>query len=721
MCTSSQTGVRNAVGLQNQRTVPGASGICRVSVSTGSGDQGTVPRTRGVCGGNSCAGRIGWLPFLFALGMLMAASGVAWAQEQAQEQEESHEFIVTASRVEEEVLDAPAMVSVITAEEIAASGADNLVQTLETAAGISFRSYSGEAQAEISMRGFGESSFGRVLVLVDGRRLNNLDMQGINWLSIPLADIDRIEVLQGSSSVRHGNSAVGGVVNIITKTARKGIKVQGSLAGGSFSENREQIYASAGDGKSGLTASGSHYATDGYRKRSGLEAMGGSVGGNVDITDTLSIKATAAFTKTDYQMPGSLTAAQFAADPRQALNSADGASENLATGDVVLSWCPSDTIGFQLPVSIVHKNISADMTSWYSYTDRAADSLEARPGITFNSGIGGVKTRLVGGVDVLAARLGVSAFASAARSSETNYFEVSQVTVGPYLATRLDFSDAISLEAGARYDTGVNSAKDKSGSFDKSKAHSVLVYEAGLVGKPAPWAKTFVKYGTLFRYPFTDEQASTYYPPFGFNDSLEAETGYTIEGGAGLRVGKNISSDLVVYCLVMNNEIAYDSSTYTNRNLDATRRIGADIAAKAAIFPFLNVEGSYGYVDAVFTAGSNEGKRIPLVPAHSGKLAFTLNTPFGLEAGPTAEFRSSCYQGGDTANSQTPIPGFAVYGLRALYQFAAGKTRIELTAKVDNIFDLSYAPLVYYSAWSGASAYYPAQGRSFSIGLGFRY
>jgi iron complex outermembrane receptor protein len=60
------------------------------------------------------------------------------------------------------------------------------------------------------MRGFGENSFARVVVLVNGRRLNNPDMQGINWLSIPLSAIERVEVLDGPSGFCMGTGRSAG-------------------------------------------------------------------------------------------------------------------------------------------------------------------------------------------------------------------------------------------------------------------------------------------------------------------------------------------------------------------------------------------------------------------------------------------------------------------------------------------------------------------------------
>ena len=131
-----------------------------------------------------------------ALAVFACAASVLGAQEAALD------FIVTAGRTAEDPASVPAQVTVISAAQIAESGASSLVQVLERVPGVSFMpSMAGPGTETVSMRGFGENSFGRVLVLVDGVRQNNPDMKSINWNAVALSDIERIEVLDGSASV----------------------------------------------------------------------------------------------------------------------------------------------------------------------------------------------------------------------------------------------------------------------------------------------------------------------------------------------------------------------------------------------------------------------------------------------------------------------------------------------------------------------------------------
>jgi len=109
------------------------------------------------------------------------------------------EVVVTATRDKQETRKAPANVTVVTAEEISKSGATTVVEVLDKLESIQFRTSSGNSsQAYIDVRGIGgDNPYGKTLVLLDGRRLNRTDMSSINWLQMPLNNVERIEVVRG--------------------------------------------------------------------------------------------------------------------------------------------------------------------------------------------------------------------------------------------------------------------------------------------------------------------------------------------------------------------------------------------------------------------------------------------------------------------------------------------------------------------------------------------
>ena len=102
---------------------------------------------------------------------------------------------VSALRLDTSPQNLPARIQVIDQAKIEQSGATNIVGLLRKEANLQVRSYSANsARASISMGGFGENGGLRTLVLLDGHRLNAIDMSAIDWYSIPLSLVDSIEV-----------------------------------------------------------------------------------------------------------------------------------------------------------------------------------------------------------------------------------------------------------------------------------------------------------------------------------------------------------------------------------------------------------------------------------------------------------------------------------------------------------------------------------------------
>ena len=142
--------------------------------------------------------------------------------------------IVSGSRFEENLNEVPADVKVITREDIANSSSVDIPQVLSQIGGLSVSNSTGSSlnfDSTVDMGGFGATANSTTLILVDGQRMNPADSSPVNWESVPLDSIERIEIIQGGAGVQYGNGAVGGVINIITNGGFKNINRASSMYG----------------------------------------------------------------------------------------------------------------------------------------------------------------------------------------------------------------------------------------------------------------------------------------------------------------------------------------------------------------------------------------------------------------------------------------------------------------------------------------------------------
>ena len=134
-------------------------------------------------------------------------------------------IVVSATRAPDRSIGTAANIQVIDRREITASGAANVTELLRGRAGVHVRDLFGDgSNATVDMRGFGATAASNVLVLVDGRRLNpSSDVGTLFFNSVPLQEVERIEIVQGSAGVLFGNQAIGGVINVITRRPESGV------------------------------------------------------------------------------------------------------------------------------------------------------------------------------------------------------------------------------------------------------------------------------------------------------------------------------------------------------------------------------------------------------------------------------------------------------------------------------------------------------------------
>jgi iron complex outermembrane receptor protein len=147
-------------------------------------------------------------------------SSIAMANDEIQ----LDEVVVTATKSKTNLFDAPAAVTLITDQQISAKNTARLgdallnVPSLFLRAGALGDSQGTQGTSGMSLRGVDHK---KVLVLIDGKPLQDAGSGQINWRSVMVEDIARIEVVPGAFSSLYGSNAIGGVINILTKQANQ--------------------------------------------------------------------------------------------------------------------------------------------------------------------------------------------------------------------------------------------------------------------------------------------------------------------------------------------------------------------------------------------------------------------------------------------------------------------------------------------------------------------
>ncbi|HAY21528.1 MAG TPA: TonB-dependent receptor [Desulfobacterales bacterium] len=131
--------------------------------------------------------------------------------------------VVTATKTERNPDDVPASITVITKDDLRKQNIKTVDEALAQVPGAvdNRRRIYGDSMTNVNLRGFPAEGQKRTLVLLDGQNIANAYSNGVAWSSMPVENIERIEVVRGPFSALYGGNAMGGVINIITKTPKK--------------------------------------------------------------------------------------------------------------------------------------------------------------------------------------------------------------------------------------------------------------------------------------------------------------------------------------------------------------------------------------------------------------------------------------------------------------------------------------------------------------------
>jgi len=647
--------------------------------------------------------------------LMLSILGLAAGHASAEDPTVLNTVVVSATRSEQATVPTPASISVITAYDIAKSGARNVAELLRGRAGIQVSDLFGDGSggAVFDLRGFGATAGSNTLIMMDGRRLNNgADIAAPDVTTIALKNIERIEIIQGSAGTLFGNQAVGGVINIITRRPQE-FYADVDLTLGSY--NSRTLTASISDRfNNGLSyrLAAEKRDTDNYRDNNLLDYQ--NLVGRIDYEyNSGRVFAEIHKTSEDMETPAALFADEVKADRRQsaAVYANDFQDTDTMLTRVGLSHFLNDNWSFA--TELAYRDVDRVFaTSFRSGAEPPAD--QTRDVYTFTP-------RLVGTVPMNG---GEAQFTIGADLEMTDYYlssslgiqEVDQRIFAYYLQAVLPINDKWSVTAGARRAMVRNHITDSFAfSGGENLDDDITVGTLGVVFRPNDSWRLFARADENFRFAKVDEHTSI----FGVTTGLKNQTGISYEIG-GEWIGDYGSFKATVYRLNLEDEISYDPALYQNVNLDSTTRKGLILEATAMVHQDVDIGFNYHYVDAKSESDAFDGNRIPLVAEHSATLLLDYRPLHNLDMHAEVKYVGDQVLGGDFANSFPTLDDFTVVNLSSEYRINGWR----FGAKVNNLFDKEYSDTGstgYTAGFVLADSYYPAPERNFWLTAGYEF
>lgn len=608
------------------------------------------------------------------------------------------DIVVTVPRFSELAAPLPFGVSVLTAEQIRASGAATVNEALMRLLGIVGRQdFFGGGEYGLDLRGFGSTADVNQVVVVDGVRVSEPDLGGTRLAGIPIESVERIEVLRGSGAVLYGEGATGGVIVITTKAgAARERRPSASLYAGAGSHRLRDARASGTvtSGAFALDAAAQRRTSDNHRanfrsERDAVSAAGEWAG------QSLRLGARVARDDLDSGLPGALTAAQYAADPGQSTTPADHASIRNSRASV---HAAADRGGWQFAADAGTRAKELRSTNSgfaFDYDTEAENaSLRAR----HEAKAGGATNVVTLGTDHARwTREVLGAFGSTARQSTHAWYA----------------KDDLTLAGGTRLSAGLRTermAKEASNAA-AGVADRLNAWELGASTPLASGVTVYGRAGRSFRLANADEFSFT-----APGRALLPQTSRDVELGARWSYAGG-KADVRAWRSALASEIGFDPGAAgpfgllgANVNFDPTRRQGVELDATHALAPTVALRVNAALREAKFRAGPYRGRDVPLVPRQTVALRADWTPAAAHRVSGGVNWVGS--QHPDFANACT-IPSYTTADARYAYEWQ----RLELSLAVANLFDRRYYTQAFGCAAGATTSIYPEPGRTVTAAL----
>lgn len=661
------------------------------------------------------------------------------------------EVVVTATRFKDNAADKPVNVSVITRSDIQRSSARTIPELLSAEAGISMRDFFGNnaASSTVDLRGFGAAAGQNTLILLDGRRMTDPDLSGVQWSAIPFSTIERIEIMRGSGAVLYGDGATGGVINIITRTPDKaGVSGQGHVRVGSYGMKEVQAGGSYFSGEAGIDLSASRLVSDGYRANNRNDQTNAQTNFRW-LTEAGELSFKLGMDSQDIRLPGARTVQpalgvnQVLTDPRGAATPLDYASRD--GNHLALDW--QQALGeAQLDVGLASRSKNQkfyiDFGGFPTYRDSNLNVTSLTPRVKIPHKLGG-DSSLVIGMDMHRWRYGQNISNAAANIGQPiNRVGMGQNNDAWYLQNTTQLSKSTTLLAGLRSERISMSGSDiynaaAPGAFFGSAAPAGSfsaernAYELALRHQLESGLAINGKIGSSFRFANVDEiyeSGPAFTNQFQF---LRPQSAKGLEVGIAQRTAP-VSWRASVFRNEVRDEIHLDpfSTGVGNTNLPPSLRQGLELDGKWQAIAGLALNANYTYTDARFLSGvlpggpftqlnvNIAGRHVPLVASQKANVGASWSASEQTRLNTTVTYVGSQFMENDEANTLgMKIPAYSLVDVKLTHQMQGW----QVNASVNNLMDRKYFNYAVSSQFTpGKYNAYTLPGRTFFIGLTYQ-
>jgi len=641
--------------------------------------------------------------------------------------------VVTASRFATPLSDAPIGMTVIDRDQIAASPASNLAEVLGQQVSVQVRDNAGSPDRQIDLRGFGVTGDQNTLILLDGRRLNENELASTRLSAIPLASIERIEILRGSGSVLYGGGATGGTIHIITRasantTAKAPSETSQSSVGlvaGSLDTRELRASTGTSHDRVRFQIDASALDTANWRDNNALRQR--NAGGELRTLFERGFLALRLGAESQQLgLPGARSLDQFKFDPRGTSTPKDHAQREDYRFALAGAWRTS-SLEFEAELAHREGRVASDyrQLDYYSVRDRRTLSFTPRLRSTWSAG--GIQHETVFGLDTESWRYVTRGASSAEMLDSPSGWTsaASQQSQGLYVQHLAALAQGLSLTAGLRRQRIDDEVRDQVPSLSVQGAHWVTASSIGVRQPLGGGLDVYARGGRSFRIATVDELTylSSSDPPRLLvpQTSTDREIGLQWrKTGAALR--------LSVFRNDLKNEIHFYKPAGNwgrNVNLPPTQRTGLELEGTFQPMPQLDLSAGFTRLEARFRGGEVDGefggvirpvavsgREVPLVPRLSFNVAAVWRSLEGTRLSLAARHTGRQRFDNDQANEFESMPSYTLVDVKASQRMGQWLAAL----KIGNLLDRRYFDYGILGSPASPSVY-PQSGRTVMFSL----